>query len=677
MKSFTTRSFSLTIFLTLSAGLTFAANSQPPASFQGKYCEGRGDIEYLRMIDQSFGFFTPNPDTQNISMLYNKDFDSLTEGEAWGGAWWVQNSYGPSFCMMPFLRDPYRTFLANSQDFWFKWQGNGKNPGMQTDGPPAPDGSLCDMAVRDGVTYRQGDAKWKIHDWFFEATAAGTLLQAEMILVNHDPEMARRYIGNLDRACNFIETRRDPRNGLFLVGPACNLLAPSYGGIRQPDGTFGRAYLAGLSVTYFATLEHMIEIFRLIGDKEKENLYRARWNKTKDSLPRLLDPDGNYFVKSLEQGGIRHGVFGQKQFGYFEAAPNVDAICHRVVNQNLAERIYRQIAALPQLRPHDLLITNYPGLDDTYDFWGTTKTNGLWEYGYWVNGGVWETMEARAIMAYYRLGRYEDIRRSFRQHMTFANKFQLDAPLTKFGSAPWFTDKLINLCYDAMGVPAAVVRGLFEYRYQADRLILYPHIPPSITEYSQKEPIRFGEKRITIHVINGGPHIQSAKVNGDILKIEAPDHVALPIDLLPSKANVELVMKGEWPKKIKPAPAPETEASPLARIAEDTPLPPDLAKPFARLTSLRKKITKETGCDYEYDFLTETIAAFEAYRQRAAQDKAGKYPSLTPKKREAILAQYHRAALNLYTGFDNLMKRDAKEQNLQKKNFADHYAQKQ
>ena len=33
---------------------------------------------------------------------------------------------------------------------------------------------------------------------------------------------------------------------------------------------------------------------------------------------------------------------------------------------------------------------------------------GLWEYGRWVNGGHWTTCEARMIMAYYRLGQFED-----------------------------------------------------------------------------------------------------------------------------------------------------------------------------------------------------------------------------------------------------------------------------
>ncbi len=133
-----------------------------------------------------------------------------------------------------------------------------------------------------------------------------------------------------------------------------------------------------------------------------------------------------------------------------------------------------------------------------YDNWGSRDHEGLWAYGTWVNGGVWSTMEARTILAYYRVGAYEDIRRSNLHSMRLAANYQMDAPLRDFGASVWFVQQITNLCYDALGIPAATVRGLFEYVYKSDRLILYPHIPPSISEYSQTESIRFGSKRITI-----------------------------------------------------------------------------------------------------------------------------------------------------------------------------------
>ena len=167
-----------------------------------------------------------------------------------------------------------------------------------------------------------------------------------------------------DRA-NFIEKASDPNNNLFLVGPACNLLAPSYGGVKQPDGTFGKGYLAGLSITYLAALDRMVELYKLTGDNEKLAEYERRRKITRESLTLLLTPEG-YFVKSIEPGGIKHGVLGQKQFGYLEGVANADAVGLRVVDTRTSEKIYKQIAAYPAIRPFDFLLTNAPGLDDTY-----------------------------------------------------------------------------------------------------------------------------------------------------------------------------------------------------------------------------------------------------------------------------------------------------------------------
>ena len=91
-----------------------------------------------------------------------------------------------------------------------------------------------------------------MHDWFYEATAAGVVMQAEILLVCRDLDAIRHYLPKMERACDSIERVRDPKNNLFLVGPASNLLAPSYGGAREADGSFGKGYLAGLSVTYLA-----------------------------------------------------------------------------------------------------------------------------------------------------------------------------------------------------------------------------------------------------------------------------------------------------------------------------------------------------------------------------------------------------------------------------------------
>lgn len=629
--------------------------------YRGRYCEGKGDVGFLRLIDQSFGFFHPNPDYPNISMLYLAEWDGLVEGAQWG-AWWIQNSYGPTYCALPFLQEPWLTALQHSQDFWFKHQGDGRSKdsfdAIRPEGVPeliAPDGCLVDAASPDGSYHRQGDCKWWIHDWGLEFTAAGVVMQGELLLISRDKTAIDRYLPNLERACNFIETCRDPKNNLFLAGPAANLLAPSYGGVRQPDGSFGKGYPAGLSITYLAACDRMVELFRLVDDKEKASLYQSRREITKDSLPLLLTDDG-YFVKYLEPDGTKHGVYGQEKWGYFESVVNVDALAFRVVDQPRAEKIYWRIATLPELRPHDFVITNYPGLDDIYDHWGTRETTGLWEYGRWLNGGVWATVEARAILAYYRLGKFEDVRKSALRSMKFADDFRMDAPLTEFGDQVWFTDKPTNLCYDALGIPAATVRGLFEYVYKSDSLTLYPHIPPAITEYAQKEPIRFGEKSIFITVKNGGPRVKSVEINGRNVALAAPDSVTLPYGDLAKRTRVEIVTEGGWSSQTAPGCNVETGQPMVGKVVD---LPESLRTKYESLMETRKILSDSRASGRKRAFLDETVAAFEAYRERASRDAAGAYSRFSAEKCAAILKMYEDAALVLYKSYEGLFKAGA------------------
>lgn len=631
-----------------------AAGNASAGEYKGTYCEGKGDVEFLQLIDQSFGFFHPNPDTPNISMLYYPDWDCLIEGFPTWKAWWIQNSYGPTYCALPFLQEPWVTFLQNSQEMWFANQGDGKT--KREHDLIGPDGCLCDAAFPTGAHMVQGDCNWPIHDWGFEFTAAGVVMQAELLLISRDMDAIRRYLPNLERACRFIETRRDPKNGLFLVGPAANLLAPSYGGVRQADGSFGNGYLAGLSITYLAALDRMVELEKLAGSPGKTALYEKRRKMTRDSLPQLVTPEG-YFVKSIEPDGTKHGVLGQERYGYFEVSPNVDAVCFRIADQAQAEKIYAKITSMPELRPHDFLITNYPSLDDTYENWGSGDLKGLWEFGRWVNGGAWSTVEARAIMAYYRLGKYEDVRRSNLRSMQLADDFQMDAPLKDFGKSVWFDDRLTNLCYDALGIPAATVRGLFEYIYRADGLTLYPHVPPSIHEYSQTEPIRFGKKRLTISVKNGGPRIKSVKLNGGKGEWEKGGRcVTLLFDDLPQRAHVEIVMEGGWPSEsvgvweyggkgdAETRGHGDTETGGHGDVGKSAELPESLSKPFAELRAMKPKTEFEKAC------LAEALRAFDAYRERASRDAAGAYSQMKPEKRAAILKMYEDAALALYKG---------------------------
>jgi hypothetical protein len=520
--------------MAMSANTAFGAGADG-SQFEGKHYRGRGDVEYLRLLETARRMFQPDPECQNLAMLYEPKWNGLVEGPTWD-AWWIQNSYGTTYAILPLLQEPFVTFLQNAQDLWFDQMGDGKRVGAKAPFDwVAPDGCLCDAARPGWIVYKQGDGRVGIHDWGMEFTAAGVVLQAELLLISRDARAIAHYLPLLERSANFIETRRNPTNNLFLAGPAGNLLAPSYAGWKRPDGAHDKAYLAGLSVTCIAALDRLIELEKLAGRAEQAALYAQRRERAQRGLS-LLTTDEGYFIRSLDPDGVKHGVFGADRHGYFEASPNHDAIAFRVVDEAQAERIYRKIASVPGLRPHDFILPNYPSYDDMYE-----KPEGLWGYGTWVNGGHWSTCEARMVLAYCRLGKFEDARKSMRQLLTFAERFRLDNPLTKCGSDVYQPNEPINLCYDSFGPAAALMRGLFEYLYRADGVTLVPHVPPGITELEQRDPVRFGNKRLLVSTVGTGP-ITAVKVNGRKWKQFDRATVFLPYGKTPEVARVHIVL---------------------------------------------------------------------------------------------------------------------------------------
>ena len=92
------------------------------------------------------------------------------------------------------------------------------------------------------------------------------------------------------------------------------------------------------------------------------------------------------------------------------------------------------------------------------------------------------------VLAYFRLGMYEDARRSLKHLLTFARQFRFDNNLVDFGNAVYQPNEPINCVYDSWGGPLAMLRGLFEYLYKSDSLVLIPHIPTGITTLDQHFP---------------------------------------------------------------------------------------------------------------------------------------------------------------------------------------------
>jgi len=82
-------------------------------------------------------------------MLYTPAWNGFVEGPTWG-AWWIQNSYGTTYCALPLLQEPHVTFLQNAQDLWFSQMGDGQRAGANN--WVAPDGASATRHPRVGFT---------------------------------------------------------------------------------------------------------------------------------------------------------------------------------------------------------------------------------------------------------------------------------------------------------------------------------------------------------------------------------------------------------------------------------------------------------------------------------------------------------------------------------------------
>ena len=60
-------------------------------AFDGRCYSGEGNEAYLQLLDTACRVFHPDPEYQNISMLYTPVWNGFVEGPTWG-AWWIQNS---------------------------------------------------------------------------------------------------------------------------------------------------------------------------------------------------------------------------------------------------------------------------------------------------------------------------------------------------------------------------------------------------------------------------------------------------------------------------------------------------------------------------------------------------------------------------------------------------------
>jgi hypothetical protein len=424
----------------------------------------------------------------------------------------------------------YQSFIYNSQALWFNVIGDGVS--KDNNNFVAPKGALVDCARKSLTDYfrKQGDYEINLHDWGFGFTAAGILLQSELMLIRRDTAEIKYYLPLLESSAEFVDSRRDTIKNIFLIGTAGNLLAPSYAGsgVKKENGMYEMAYLAEISINYIAALDRLIELEKMVKHDDKVIMYSDRREKIKKGLTCFKTKEG-YFIRSIDKDGEKHGEYGAAKHGYFEATPNHDAIAFRIADDEQAEQIYKKMQSIPQLRPYKLILSNYPSYDDMYD------SVHLFSFGDWVNGGHWTTTEARMQMGYYRVNAFRDAKEAFEVMLNRAYQFRLDNPLKDFGAKEYQPEIPVNCVYDSWGAPGGFLRGLFEYVYKADELILYPHIPPGIDKLTQKFPVFFGKQKIYVST-HGSGKITAVSINNKAVK----DFTARFISLKPGNSKGDI-----------------------------------------------------------------------------------------------------------------------------------------
>ena len=311
----------------------------------GQYYAGEGDIDYLQLLDIARRMFAPDPEFQNMAMLYDPDWNGLVEGPTWK-AWWIAEQLRPDLLCAAVLPGAFRHLLAEltgplvrpdgrRQNARAIWTGSHRTAACAT--APLPDCSSANRATggwtsmigpwnspRAGMLHAGGTAADRPRSQGHRALPAQAASGAP---ISSKAAAIRRTISSLpDRRA------------------ICS--APAMPAGKNPTARYDKAYLAGLSITYIAALDRLIELEKMAGDAGKAELYTERRDLARKGLPQLTTEEG-YFIKSLDPDGTKHGVYGAAKHGYFEAVCNHDAICFRVADDAQAEKIYARSRRSP------------------------------------------------------------------------------------------------------------------------------------------------------------------------------------------------------------------------------------------------------------------------------------------------------------------------------------------
>ena len=261
----------------------------------------------------------------------------------------------------------------------------------------------------------------------------------------------------------------------------------------------------------------------------------------------------------------------------------------------------------------------------------------------------------------------------------------MDNPLTQCGSEVYQPNQPINLCYDTFGPAAAFMRGLFEYLYRADGLTLVPHVPPTITELEQCDPVRLGNKRILLSTVGSGP-ITAVRVNGRKWMQFDRATVFLPFSKTPDLARVQIVlgdtklMGGRASSRAQSSPATQENQGSRGRSpsqVEDLASPPlaDLAaleERAARLHDFEHRLAAAgLGSSYESEHARLAADCVVIVGQRRQLIQRGKVKPLAAASEAAADRCYVETATRMCSGLEAVLKTYENTGDLQRRQVYD------
>ena len=476
-----------------------------------KFCEctGAGSGSFAALLnDTAAAFFGGLP------RLADDKLQLLVEGGKWQGCW-SQNYFG-MYCATPLLEGKLLDYHENTLEAFFDLQGDGRRTDMK--GFTAPEGALPEyLALWNGFPeprYKNDESSGLAaeFDFWVEGTAASVISLCDLLLARLDREKTARCLPGIEKALNWLLSRKDPRTGLLQVGPAGTLIERAYGATCRREGVADPGLPAGCAVNTVRALKLGAELELMTGREEQAASYRKEAAALTQALELLVEED-SYLINYLDAAGLRHGVLGAERFGYFEGTANTDGAAWGLLSPGRARRA---LMKLKELSPTPLAVSVWPVHDDAHYSYQKNDPAYGGAGSHW-NGAAWFSSQARYLLGLLKYGFFKEAQAVGRAMLAVHDSGTMRDVMDDYGrQAPGANnpEKSGTFYIDGFGAFAGLLRGLFEVENLASDTALTPHLPEEIGSYVQHIPYFRGGKRIFPRVTGCGSRVCGIRVNG-------------------------------------------------------------------------------------------------------------------------------------------------------------------